>query len=521
MKFVHAKDLRTAEQAHLAGLGDGARAVERAWVGEVGGMLADAVAAILEAQGRHMGAIILAGPGMNGADGLAAALALHRAGYRCEVWSTCEAGNPDGLRAALADECQKQGIEYEELAEQALAFRPLAGRRVGVLVDAIFGSGFHGEPSGREAEAMAFLREAWPGVVRVAMDVPSGWDGETLPVSPFIPAADLTVTAGRPKPGMATAEGLSLCGRVVVAPFGLPDDALAPMEMPALRENGVTDLLSGREIASLLPRRRASAAHKGNFGRLLLLGGCESYPGAITLCALGALRSGVGMVYVGTSATARTAIAARVPCAIPDDDLFSTRDWNAYGAFVLGPGLGQSPEARRIVASSLYGAGSPMVVDADAISLLAGRPEALRSCGRPAVITPHVAELGRLLGWSIEKINADRAGAARKAADLCQVVVLLKGQGTLIAAPDDPRIWINPTGTPGMAPGGSGDVLAGLIGGLLAQGLSPLDAAKAGAWLHGLAGDLCAARLTATAMNAEDIAELLPEAFAALHLLRA
>lgn len=520
MKFVRTTDLRSAEKDALAAMGDRAPETQLAWVREVAGAVADVLGDLLDAAGPRRSVIVVAGPGMNGADGIAAAIALHRAGYPCAVWSTSETGDPDGIRADLAAEALRIGLPFEHVSDWSVRARFVAGRRVAAIVDAVFGSGFHGEPRGNEAAALDFLRTAWPGVLHVAVDLPSGWDGDALPPPPFVPRADCTVVAGRPRPAMATPQGLDLCGRLQVAGFSIPADALAPFELPSVRENGVTDLTAAAEVADLFPCRRPGNAHKGDFGRLLLLGGCESYPGAITLCALGALRSGAGMVYVGTSATARSAIAARVPCAIPDDDLFAARNWEAYNAAVIGPGLGLSPEARRIVASALYGAGSPVVIDADAIAHLAGRPEALRSCGRPIVMTPHVAELSKVLGWPIDAINADRAGAARKAADLCGCVILLKGQGTLVAAPGDSRIWMNPTGNPGMACGGSGDVLAGFIGGLLAQGFSTVDAARAGAWIHGRAGDLCATRLTPVAMNAEDIAAAIPAAIASLHTLR-
>ncbi len=520
MKFVRAADLRRAEKEVLEGLGEGAEKAQGQWVREVGAYVAEVAGSILDEVGGRRGAVVVAGPGMNGADGLAAAAMLGKAGYRCEVWATGGVESADGVRGALVAECRASGVAVETVTDWALRAGRQGEWRPGLLVDAVFGTGFHGEPSGNEGEAMAFLRSAWRGVIRLAVDVPSGWDGEGGEIPQWVPRADVTVTAGRPKAGMGVAAGLDVCGRIEVASFGIPAGALEGIGLACAAEGGVTDLITRQEVAGLFPARRAGAAHKGDFGRLLLLGGCESYPGAITLCALGALRSGAGMVYVGTSPTALTAIASRVPGAIPDDDLFAMRKWDGYAAAVIGPGLGQSPEARRVVASSLYGAGSPIVIDADAISLLAGRPEALRSCGRPIVMTPHAAELSRVLGWSIEQIRNDRAGAVRKAADLCGVVVLLKGQGTLVAAPGDERIWMNPTGNPGMACGGSGDVLAGLVGGLLAQGLSPFDAARAGAWLHGHAGDLCAAHLTATAMNAEDVAGALPKAFWALHAAR-
>lgn len=516
MKFVRAAELRAAEKNVLQGLGEGAEAAQGKWVREVGAYVAEVAGSILDEVGGRRGAVVVAGPGMNGADGLAAAVMLRKAGYRCEVWATGGTDATDGVRGALLAECRAVGVSVEEVSDWAGRAERQGEWRSGVLVDAVFGTGFHGAPAGNEGAAMEFLRSAWPGVLRVAVDVPSGWDGENAEVPEWVSRADVTVTVGRPKAGMGVASGLDACGRIEVASFGIEAGELEGIELRGVAEGGVTDLITRQEVAGLFPRRREGAAHKGDFGRLLLLGGCESYPGAITLCALGALRSGAGMVYVGTSPTALTAIASRVPGAIPDDDLFAMRKWEGYAAAVIGPGLGQSPEARRVVASSLYGAGSPIVIDADAISLLAGRPEALRSCGRPIVMTPHAAELSRVLGWSVEQIKNDRAGAVRKAADLCGVVVLLKGQGTLIAAPGDERIWMNPTGNPGMACGGSGDVLAGLIGGLLAQGLSPLDAARAGAWLHGHAGDLCAARLTAASMNAEDVAAELPKAFRAL-----
>jgi ADP-dependent NAD(P)H-hydrate dehydratase / NAD(P)H-hydrate epimerase len=181
-------------------------------------------------------------------------------------------------------------------------------------------------------------------------------------------------------------------------------------------------------------------------------------------------------------------------------------------SILAGPGLGRDPEARRLVARLLHEATCPVILDADAIAVLEGHPEAIRQCPSPVVLTPHPGELARLLGTSAAAIQQDRLAAAREAADRTGAIVVLKGSGTLVAKTGRP-VWINLNGNPGMACGGSGDVLGGLLAGLLAQRIDPFQAACAAAWLHGAAGDVAALRKTRSAMNATDIANALPDAF--------
>jgi NAD(P)H-hydrate epimerase len=306
---------------------------------------------------------------------------------------------------------------------------------------------------------------------------------------------------------MAAPAALEALGTLLAVPIGLPAkfaDAI-PDAGPGLQ------WISDADVRMLLPRR-ARSSHKGSYGQALLMGGSGQYPGAIVLAAEGAVRSGAGLVRVATVEAAAAAAVGRVPEAIVRADLAADFPLEGMDAILIGPGLGRDPEARRMVARLLHETKCPLVLDADAIAVLEGKPEAVRQCPQPVVLTPHPGELARLLGRDVAQIQKDRPAAVREAADRTGAVVVLKGAGTLVTRPDQP-IWINLNGNPGMACGGSGDVLAGLLAGLLAQKADPLAAACAAVWLHGTAGDIAALRKTQAAMTAGDIAAALPDAF--------
>lgn len=508
MKWIHPDDLRSAEsQAISAGRGD-----NELWIREAGAGLAAALRPFLLATGQPRPPVLaLVGPGKNGRDALEALAALARQGFPCHAWLLSLDDSPSRLEAESA------GVSLEPMAhpdDWASAPARAAAIAPRLILDAVLGTGAHGEPRDAVAAALAFLRRPRPdSSPLVAVDVPSGWTGDSPDVPSWTPRADFTVAMGYPKAAMASPDGAAATGSLRLVPFSLPasDADALPDAIPGLT------CLTELDLAPLLPPRRPRDSHKGTFGHLLFLGGSDTYPGAAVLAALGALRSGLGLLRVVASQPALSALALHAPEAVHDGVLFpQSSSLPHHSALLAGPGLGRSPEARRLVASCLYGAQGPLLLDADAISLLAGRPEAIRACSQPVVLTPHPGELSSLLAIPVDEIQAARPSAARRAADLCHAVVVLKGHGTLVASPDSPVVFFNPTGNPGLACAGSGDVLAGLLGGFLAQGVPPLHAALLAVWLHGAAGDLASIRHSPSALRASDIPGFLPLALQSL-----
>ena len=299
-------------------------------------------------------------------------------------------------------------------------------------------------------------------------------------------------------------------------PIGVPEAEVA--------RDAQTFLLEASDVAPLFPRRPRDV-HKGTYGHLLVLAGSVGKTGAAALCARAALRSGVGLVTVGTAASAQPTVAAlsleAMTEPLPETPARSlamkAREpivglAEARAALAIGPGLGLDDETRalaRVLVSTLP---RPMVVDADALTALADHLDVLRGAHAARVLTPHPGEMARLLGGAVADVQADRVGAARAFATTHGVHLVLKGARTLIAAPDG-RVLINPTGNAGMASGGTGDVLTGILGALLARGIDAAQAAPAGVYLHGVAGDIAAERVGEEALIAGDIIDALGEAF--------
>jgi ADP-dependent NAD(P)H-hydrate dehydratase / NAD(P)H-hydrate epimerase len=360
---------------------------------------------------------------------------------------------------------------------------------------------------------------ARPACRVVAVDLPSGLDADTgQPLGPCV-EADVTVTISLPKLALALEPGRSLAGRIVVGRIGIADEAPG-VALPA-------SLLTRRGAAALLPARPRDG-HKGRFGHVLVAAGSRGKTGAAALAAEGALRAGAGLVTfacpAGSDAILQTALreAMTAPLAETEDGELAAGAADAVlrlaaerDALVLGPGLGRSAEPRELVRRTLRGARVPVVLDADGLVAFAGEPDAIRERRAPAVLTPHPGEAGTLLGLEPAAVNRDRVGAARRLAERSGAVVVLKGAATVIADPAG-RVRVNPTGGPVLGTGGTGDVLAGAIGGLLAQGLAPFDAASAGAYLHGAAGDRLAAEVGRAGIAAGDVARALPAAAEAL-----
>ncbi|GGG38897.1 bifunctional NAD(P)H-hydrate repair enzyme [Caldovatus sediminis] len=424
--------------------------------------------------------LVLAGPGNNGGDGYVAARLLEQAGWPVAVAAL--APPRPGSDAALAAARWRGPM---------VPFGPDPVARAGLVVDAVFGAGLARPVDGIAAAAL----DACAGRPVLAVDVPSGVDGATGQVRGVAPQAALTVTFFRLKPGHLLLPGRTLCGETLLADIGLPASVLVAVA-PRTFANGPGALWR-------LPEH-GPAAHKYARGHLTVLGGA-AMTGAARLVAGAARRAGAGLV---TIAAPDAASAAVYRCGDPgtivtEEPLASLLADPRRRVWVLGPGLAPEPATRAALRRIVEAGGRQAVADAGAVTACAGAPEALRGA---AVLTPHEGEFARVFG----PVAGDRPGAARRAAALTGAVVLLKGPDTVIAAPDG-RAAINANAPPSLATAGSGDVLAGIIGALLARGMAPFEAACAGAWLHGAAAG-AAALQQPQGLIAEDLINFLPAA---------
>ncbi len=382
-----------------------------------------------------------------------------------------------------------------------------------VLVDAILGTGLEGAPRGCFGEAIAAMNALDQTIV--AIDIPSGLNSNTGEAEGACIVASETVTIGLPKLGMIQGVGPQVCGRVTVADIGFPANIVESKDLK-------NHLITLEDVQNGLPERMYDG-HKGTFGSLLVLAGSWGMSGAAFLTTACALRSGCGMVYGAFPREVQNVVegmlveAVKIPLDGKNHHILSYENWTRLElclekatAIAVGPGIGTAEETVRLV-DELVCVEKPLVIDADALNCLKEKVLYLTKREAPTVLTPHPGEMARILGRSVKEIQEDRFEAARYLARESQTVVLLKGAYTVIAEPEG-RIFVNPTGNAGMAKGGTGDVLTGLIGGLLAQGCSALEAARIGAYVHGMAGDLVRERKGERGMTARDVLEHVAEA---------
>ena len=451
-------------------------------------------------------AVVLCGRGNNGGDGFVCARVLAQQGMECVV--ILAQGAPRTNLAGEAFAALPEGVRVLSGEDREAARREMEG--AGVLIDCVFGFSFRGELSGLPAQLLGFANGA--PCLRVSADLPSGVECDTGRVSAGAFRADVTVTFTGKKPANVSYPAKEFCGETVVRQVGVP---------AALVEGAETRVFEtdGRFPRQWLPQPDAQA-NKGDMGKLLLVCGSWGMAGACVMAAQAALRSGVGLLTIAVEERLYPILAQAVPQAV-----YVVLDWenrreesqqallDALGkctACVMGCGLGQRAE---LVCPLVFShCQRPLVADADAVNFLSRHPGYLEGLEIPLVLTPHPGEMARLCDDTIPEIQSDRLGAARQKAKETGAVVALKGAATVVAAPDG-RCAVNPTGNPGMAKGGSGDVLAGMVGSLLAQGVPPFQAAALGAYLHGYAGDRCAAALSQRAMLPTDLIEMLPQVF--------
>ena len=468
--------------------------------------------------------VILAGTGNNGGDGFALARHVTAEGGRAEVLLI----NPKeqeirGDARTNLDILRRLGTPVTEIAAEGDLTKALQ-RTAGafLFVDALFGIGLSRPLEGLYARAAEWLSEQDKPVLSV--DIPSGVDGETGAVRGIAVFADHTVTFGYLKRGHLLYPGRSHAGVIHTASIGFPQDSPRAAGTAAFT-------LDAPAAARLLPPRPA-AGHKGTFGRMAVLAGSPGLTGAAYLTAQSASKSGAGLVTLGLPAALQPILAVKLSevmtQALPDGGTgHVTKDsLPAVDAFLsdkdvlaLGPGLGKSPEVFHSIRHIFRTQELSIVLDADGLNHISQDMTLLKAYRGEAVLTPHPGEMARLSRRSVSEITGDPATAALTFAKAHDCVLLLKGAAALVADPRG-RLYINRTGNSGMAAGGSGDCLTGVIGALLAQGLPAFEGAVFGCFLHGLAGDLAAGEKGQAGMTAADLMEALPQAFKTLYALR-
>ena len=461
--------------------------------------------------------VIFCGKGNNGGDGLVVARLLAEHGASVLVLLLGKKDQSKGDAQTNLKKALELKVSVRELLKDTdLTAAEQAVQDADLLVDAIFGTGLKGTVKGLAAGVIETINRCGRPVV--AVDIPSGLDADGGEISGPCVQATTTVTFGLPKIGQVFYPGKSKCGRLIVAEIGYPPEVIE-------EERCRTNLVTGEEVAQLLPRR-APDAYKGSCGRIAIVAGSVGMTGAAALASMAALRIGAGLVTLGLPASLNDILEVKLTEVMtkPLPEVRKRRciALRAVGeirrmlldadCLAIGPGLGTHHETaemvRRVVARETK---VPTVIDADGLNALAKDISSLRETGAEIVITPHAGELSRLTGRPIAEITASPLKAAESFAQEFKLTVVLKGAPTVIATPDA-ELYVNSTGNAGMATAGSGDVLTGTIVGLIGQGLTPAEAAIAGVFIHGKAGDLARQQKGEMGLVAGDILQFLPDA---------
>jgi ADP-dependent NAD(P)H-hydrate dehydratase / NAD(P)H-hydrate epimerase len=463
----------------------------------------------------HKKIVVIIGKGNNGGDGLVVARSLIDLGAAVEVHALCAPKEFSEETRHQAELLNKLGITLKHHTKphdmRALA-QALADAEL--VVDGLFGTGFRGAAQGLAAEAIELINLSSAFVC--AIDIPSGVEADTGHVLGPAVYADLTVTFALPKLGLLLYPGRQYVGELVVKPIGYP-------RMLIDQYASTMTLVDAGWVREHLPKREPYS-HKGDYGKVLVIAGSRGYTGASALCAEAALRAGAGLVYLAVPESLLIAMEAKltevIKLGLPEEDgslapaaiakifeMLEDKD-----VLIVGPGLGRHPHTIKTVRQLVAKADKPLVLDADGLNALG--PEAKKILSQrtaPTVLTPHPGELSRLIAQGVEEIESDRVGVARKTAQQLNSVLVLKGVPTVVATPDG-EVFINSTGNSGLASGGTGDVLTGCLGGLLAQGLDSMTASVCAVYLHGRAADLLKSELGEHGMIASDVLRALPRA---------
>lgn len=455
---------------------------------------------------------VLCGSGKNGGDGFVIARHLNAAGCRVDVILTC--GLPKAYEAVemfskidtdniIISDCVQSITKCEEIIEKSE-----------IIVDCIFGIGFRGALSGKCLTLVKCANNA--GVLRISVDVPSGLEGDSNAVNGEYFKADYTLAIACKKPVHALKPTYDYCGETRVVDIGFSEDCY---ETVPCEFNCADDAY----IKASLPVRRLKT-NKGSYGKLLSICGSMRMQGAAVLCANAAVKSGVGLLTCAFPRKAYTAIASKLtePLMLPlSDDASGFLNEQAFveieekltlsNAVIIGCGLGVTDGTRKVLESVIKNAKCPIIIDADGLNILSENIDILKTVNVSVVLTPHPGEMSRLLSKSIDEIQQDRIRACKELSEKTGAVVLLKGCNTVICNGNE--VYINSTGNQGMAKGGSGDVLSGIIGSFLAQGMGALESAVCGAYVHGLSGDQLAKEFSLTGITPTMMIDALPKLF--------
>ncbi|MBL7114215.1 MAG: NAD(P)H-hydrate dehydratase [Kiritimatiellae bacterium] len=521
MKVITAEQMREFDRRMIEQFVSGDVLMERAGAG-----LAQAVLRRMRRVGvERFSVLLVAGKGNNGGDACVAARHLKDAGHAVQVLLTGPGEALVGDARTHFDRMVSEGVRWSDVPEDGwLELGVSLAGKFDVIVDGVLGTGVQGAARGVAIEAIDAINVLGKRALVVAIDIPSGLGANDGAVEGRVVRADLTVTMAFPKRGLVQPSAVEFVGDVEVVDIGIPSSFSASVDSNL-------ELITPADL-EWFPVKRCRNTHKGSYGHVLLIGGSPGMSGAMVMAARAALRSGAGLVSVLTPASVASIVAGAVPeamvhAAAQEEDgtlcVKCVEEWGRnladFDGILIGPGMRVTRATTTLTERVLAGSRSPLVLDADALNACANRMFLIKRARCPVILTPHPGEMGRLFNGSIEAVQKDRLGATRKAAETTRAVVVLKGAGTVITE-HEAQLWVNMTGNPGMATGGMGDVLAGFLTGLAAQSFAPLDAARLAVYLHGMAGDLAATRLSESALTATDVIAALPEAFKRLTVRR-
>ncbi len=483
-------------------------------------LMENAGTGVFEAIQRHYpselkkGTLIVAGPGNNGGDGFVVARKLHQKGYPLEVWilSSREKFKGDALVNLKIIEKLDLTIRYILDEDVPSANKELNG--FGLIIDAIFGTGLKRPVEGRFKAIIDAINEAQ--IATASVDIPSGLSADTgLPLGTAV-KADLTITMALPKIGHILSPGAFYTGELEIVDIGIP--------VKAIKDADIKGELLDKDTIKELIKERPPWGHKGTFGHAVIVAGSRGKTGAAALAAHGALRAGSGLVTVASPKCAQDTISKIIPPEIMTlwlSDAAQTGEVSEKArdelmeflekkkSLVLGPGIGLSLASKELQKWLITECRLPMVIDADALTTLSEDLSILKEKKAPRVLTPHPGEMARLMGCSTSEVQENRLHMACSLSKDTDSIVVLKGARTIIAEPSG-RFSVNPTGNSGMGQGGMGDTLSGIIGGLLAQGYAPYDAARIGVYVHGLCADILKKVKGPYGFTATEMCEILP-----------
>ena len=464
---------------------------------------------------------IFSGKGNNGGDGLVIARHLANKGYHVITYLLSEPDRFSGDALTNLQIAQKMQLPLELiLSDDHLEKHKAVISQGNLIVDAIFGTGLSGSVRGYAGNLIEFLNKT--NIPIIAVDLPSGLDADFGRMYGPCIHASFTVTMALPKRGLLLYPGANFVGKLEVVDISIPESVIESQNIPI-------NLLNESQVAELLPPRPKDG-HKGLFGRVLIIAGSIGLTGAATMASQSALRVGAGLVTLGIPESLNPIMevklteAMTLPLYETEDQTIAMKAYdrimqliNNIDVVAIGPGLSRNHETATLVCKLCRDINVPKVIDADGLNALAEYRDILKELGENAVLTPHPGEMARLIDKPISEIQADRINIALNFAKENKVVLVLKGVPTVVATPQG-KVFLNMTGNPGMASGGTGDVLTGTISGFIAQGLDVKEAAILGTYVHGLAGDLASINNGEAGMIAGDLIEQLPKAIQKLSL---